>query len=182
MFNLTSLCITEASRTFPAQCVVWRRLAMCWIDSFLVFSFTTVSSLAALQTRSPWQTVSCSSRTPHTHMHHRGTAVCSLNTAKMSRVFLWKSNEKWTCVHYDKHGREWQRADGPDSCFSKEKLPAFMSGDVNSVRSHSSLFCFQCFVIATRQRLPVCHINLHVQRVCQTLTGSCCRPGAGQDI
>lgn len=61
----------------------------CWIKTFLmVFCFTTVSPLAALQTHSAWQIVSCSSRTPHSHIHHRGTAVYTLNTVKMSGVFL----------------------------------------------------------------------------------------------
>lgn len=69
---------------------------------------------------SPTDCLSCSSRTPHSHIHHRGTAVYSLNTVKMSGVFLWKSNEKWTCVYYDKNRREWL-------ILFKGKLTTFMS-------------------------------------------------------
>lgn len=56
----------------------------------LVFSFTTVSSLAPLQTHSLWQAISFSSRMPHSHIHHRETSVYSLNKVRecARRTFL----------------------------------------------------------------------------------------------
>lgn len=123
----------------------------------LVFCFTTVSSLAALQTHSACLTVSCSSRTPHSHIHHRGTAVYSLNTVKMSGVFLWKSNGKWTCAHYDKTVRQWQCVYGPHSYSSKEK-PSCHTFKFNPIK----LFAFP---------LPMlCHWHRGTSSPCFTLT------------